>query len=504
MTSASHLELQDRIQFTTSLSDLVVESQLLRTAILSSLVTNKLSHPIAKFLSAHDKSPTYTCQDWEVCPAGLLQLQNKLAVALCTLVLRAGIYSQKDDTICLDPSLATSLLEKQLDLSKIKNNCSAHYSIRSNSNSPSIVSIFETSATPDIKTNSRDWRMHLREAMLRDAGRQNDVIIAEIGKICRDLEIRCDGVEKPLRDEEERSEKLRQEIKDLEARLEEETEERSSLNETLEHEREEFKYKLDGENGKARELFSRIGDLERELQTARDEASRVRSESQEAFEKLDAQHKAEMVRIGIESQEVLEGLRSSHEAELRQVHHDSQEALEKLSASHKAERKAAQEVADELALGHIEVLNQRQEAIEELETQNRSLEQQSDRLREALEEQRKENHAADEKVIRMDERIRGMDRELSELSLEMECQKTALDRKDNEIETLKRQLQAAKSDAEDSRRVMDAEIARLQENLKHQKDLAQELERKLEGTEKEARERIDNLETQNNSKVRLP
>lgn len=504
MTSASYLELRDRIQFTTSLSDLVIESQQLRIAILSSLATNEFSHPTATFLSAHDKSPTYTCQDWEVCPAGLLQLQNELAVALCTLILRAGVYSQKDDIIGLDPSLATSLLEKQLRLSKVNNTCSTHYPIRSNLNSLSVVSIFETSATPDIKTNSRDWRMHLREAMLRDASRQNEVIIAEVGKICRDLEVRCEGVEKPLRDEEERSENLRQEIKDLEARLDEETEERSSLKETLEHERGEFKHKLDGENEKVREHFSRIEDLERELRAARDEASGVRLESKEAFEKLDAQHKAETLRIGIESQEVLEGLRSSHEAELRQVHHDSQASLEKLTASHEAERKLAQEAADKVALGHIAVLNQRQEAIEELETHNRSLEQESDRLREALEGQRKENHAADEKIIRMDERIQGMDCELSELSLQTECQKTDLDRKDNEIEILKRQLRATKSDAEDIERVMDAEIARLQEKLEHQKELVQELEKRLEKTEKEMRESIDHLETQNNSKVHLP
>ncbi|CUS13079.1 unnamed protein product [Tuber aestivum] len=501
MTSSSYLGLRDRTQFTTSLTDLAIESQQLRTAILSSLVTNEFSRPIATFLSAHGKSPAYTCQDCEVCPAGLLRLQNELAAALCTLILRAGVYSQKDDTIGLDPSLATSLLEKQLRLSKVNHVCSALYSARPNPNSPSTVSIFETSATPEIKTNNRDWRMHLREAMLRDASQQNDVIIAEVGKICRDLEIRCEGVEKPLREEEERSEKLRQNIKDLEARLEEETEERSSLKETLEHEREEFKYKLDGENEKAREHFSRIDDLERELQIARDEASRVRSESQEALEKLNAQHKDEILRMGIESRKALEGLRSSHEAEIHQVHHSSQEALKELTASYEAERKVAQKVADTLALEHIEVLNQRQEAIEELEVHNRSLEQESDRLREALEEQRKENHETDEKIIRMDERIQIMDRELSELSLEMECQKTALGRKDNEVETLERQLRAAKSDTEDIERAMHAEITRTQEKLEHQKELIQELERRLEKTEKEARESIDHLETRKNSKV---
>ena len=374
------------------------------------------------------------------------------------------MYSQKDDHMNLDPSLASALLGKQVRLSAAKHACSASYSLQSNSSPQRVITLFEASATPEARADSRDWRLYLQNVLLRDANRQNETIITEVGKICRDLETRCEGVEKPLRDEEERSGRLQREVDELRIKLEDEMEELSSLKETLEvleHERKETKYQLEDAASKEREHTAKIQDLDNKLRASREET----------------------LRVSLESQQALEDIRSSYDLEMRKVRSEAQELHDKMVAAHESEKQAAKEVADKLAFDHIAVLNQRQEMIAKVEAEKKVLEEESATLREALDALESEKKA-------VDQRVQYLDKELADLSLELECQTTAVARKDNEIE----QLEASLDEADLSEKEMAADIDKL-ETLVH------ELENKLEKTEQNGRKKLGDLETQNNSKV---
>lgn len=441
--------LRDRILFIKSLSDLVPKSRQLRAGILSGLFTNEFSRPISTFLSAHKNEPSYVCQDCEICPTGMLDSQKELASELCVLILRAGMYAQRDEDINLDPTLASLMLEKQAKVSGIKSVCPALYFSRPGSKPRNVVTLFEASATPENRINSRDWRQHLQDALQRDANRQHESIIAVMSEICRDLEIRCEGVERPLHEEEERSGKLQREVEQLRAKVEQEIEEKLlaiEACEALEQEKERIGKNLGEFIAKMQKSETRNQELEDALQISR--------------------------------------------AETHQVRGESMQIIERLTTNHRSELHAAKVAADKLAVDNIAILNDHQETIEELRGKN-------GRLSHELEDLQKQYGELGREKLAVDERVKWLDKEISGMGLELECKKTAIIRKDTELETLERSL----DEADEEEKELKKEIDDLEARLETMEDVVRGLENKVEETAENGLKSCQKLDTEHSSMV---
>lgn len=452
--------LQDRILFIKSLSDLVPRSRQLRTGILSGLFTNEFSHPISTFLSAHKNEPSYVCQDCEICPTGMLDSQKELASELCVLILRAGMYAQHDEDINLDPTLASLMLQKQAQVSGIKSICPAHYFSQPVSKPRDIVTLFEASATPENRVNSRDWRQYLQNALQRDANRQHESIVSVMSEICRDLEIRCEGVERPLHKEEERSKNLRQEVEQLRVKLEHEIEEKLSVIEACET-------------------------LEQEKERLRRDSEETMTKMQRSLDEAIANAQKSETR----TREVEDTLQTSRE-ETQQVRGESLQIIERLTTNHHSELHAAKVAADKLAVDHIAILNDHQETIEELQKKHERLGHEFEELQEQYEELGREKLA-------VDERVRWLDNELSGMSLELECKKTAIVRKDSELETLERSL----DEADEEERELKKQAEMLEMRLETMEDIVRGLENKVEETAENGLKSCQKLDTEHSSMV---
>lgn len=457
MLYRSLASLQDRILFIKSLSDIVPRSQQLRTSILSGLFTNEFSRPISAFLSGHKNEPSYVCQDCEICPTGLLNSQKELASELCVLVLRAGMYTQRDEGINLDPSLASLLLEKQAHVSGVKSVCPAHYFSRSRPKPRNNVTLFEASATPESRADSRDWRQHLYTALQGDANRQYESIVAVMSEICRDLEIRCEGVERPLHKAEERSEKLRREVEQLREKLEQEIEVKLSAIEaykTLDQEKE-----------------SNFEEVTAKLQNSLDEAIANGQISKTRTRELE-----DMLQIS--------------RVETQQIRGESLQMIERLTTAQHSALHAAKVAADKLAVDHIAVLNDHQETIEELRGKNERLGHEFEELQEQYAELGRGKFAADE-------RAGWLDKDLSGIRLELERKKSAIVRKDSELETLEKSL----DEADEEEKELKKEIDRLEMRLETMEDVVRGLENKVEETAENGLKSCQKLDTEHSSTV---
>lgn len=460
MLCRSLASLQDRIQFTKCLSDLIPGFQQLRIGILSGLATNEFSQLISAFLSAHKSEPSYVCQDCEVCPTRLLSLQKDLASEVCTLLLRAGMYAQHDECISLDPTLASLLLEKHKQVSAIRSICPAQYFSRAGSKPQDAVTLFEASATPENRVNGRDWRQNLYNALQGDASRQHESIVTAMGEICRDLETRCEGVERPLRKEEERSERLRQEVEQLRARLEQEVEGKLSVIETYE-------------------------DLKKEKKRLEDNFEDVIAKAHSSLDEAITNAQNYATRI----QELEHMLEVSRE-ETQQVRGESLQTIEKLSAAHHSEVHVAKVAANKLAVDHIAILNDHQETIEELRGKNEELKHEFERLQQQYERQGKEKLGVDEKVGRLEKK-------LSEMCLELERNRAAVVRKDIEIETLEKTL----DEADDEEAKLKKEIDTLETRLEIMEERVRGLEYKVEETAENGLKSCQKLDAEHSSTV---
>lgn len=451
--------LKDLTNFIRPLSGLIPQSQQLQNDILSSLVTDEVSRLMPAFLSAHKDKSSYTCSDYEVCPTRVLDLQKELSLGLCMLFLRAGVYTRYRECVGLDPELASALLEK-LQLSAKEKPCSAQYFLQSESKPRNIITLFEASSTPENRANSHNWRHRLYSTLQGDANRQHESIIAVMGEICRDLETRCEGVEQPLYEEVERSKGLRREIEQLRARLDHEVQERLSVVEAYES------------------LGQEKDDLEGKFEEAVAEAQKSLSESIKNAQSFEAR-----------VQELENLLRLSQE-ETQGIRRESLELIDKLNIAHQSELHAAKIAADKLAVDHIATLNGQQETIEVLEGRNKILEQECRNLREQHESLRKEQSAANE-------RIQLLDKEIAELTTELEVQRSAIFRKNGEIETLEISLE----EADEEEKELNKKISGLETKLETMESLVRRLENKIDQVTEKSLQDCRKLEADHSSSV---
>ncbi|KAL8929705.1 MAG: hypothetical protein Q9172_000262 [Xanthocarpia lactea] len=167
------------------------------------------------------------------------------------MFLKTAFFSQHD-TLSLDPSIASALLDRIADMESTPPACQSHTNTNYISRSVSL-SLFETGSTPCSSARSDLWRNRIKAELAQNAEYQYVEIVRTMEDVCRDLERRCNEVEAPLRDERARSTKLHIEL----------DESRLRVAEISSHSHEQSLF-LEGIEAEKSELVARVRDLENE------------------------------------------------------------------------------------------------------------------------------------------------------------------------------------------------------------------------------------------------
>lgn len=164
-------------------------------------------HASLRQLAELDRSPIV---HEEVCPYVLLeeclQFHRKLYLLLAKALLGTS------ETTHRFQSQLNSLLSKLCEIGTIPPCCQEF--VRCSESSCGQLSFFEVKATPSLQ-RSLDWRQQLVQELNHDAHRAYNSIVHSVTEVCKDLEVRCEGVEAPLRLERKRIEELQAQLKDF-------------------------------------------------------------------------------------------------------------------------------------------------------------------------------------------------------------------------------------------------------------------------------------------------
>ncbi|KAA8912842.1 hypothetical protein FN846DRAFT_931736 [Sphaerosporella brunnea] len=339
---SSYLLLRGRIEFIQTLSDSIPQSPHLRRHVLAALSTPEVVPLVNSFISHSIKSPAApeACGDsGEACQWIIADLTNRLQLSLCTFILRCSLYNSRDEEAVLSPTTATAIMEKLTRISSTVK-CPFENTLKAKTAHQDVLSLIEESASPEARISSRNWRQSLTQGLAR----QHGYIVSTLGEICRDLERRCENVEKPLRTEEENSRKLQAEVDKLNGRCKEVKEQLDRCIDNLDHtsaENEMLEKKLDCVMAKNRETMKRVKELEKEKEDAKQNIDELEKELADNQAKLERE-------------------------------------LAEAKAAHLEEVKAVRNAADQAAMDHMVVLNSRQESNEQLQVRVRELEEQVD------------------------------------------------------------------------------------------------------------------------------
>jgi len=211
------------------LAEAAKSSSLIRQTLLVALSSNKLQQPFQRFLTCRipDAASTTRHERHMVCPAQMQDSRRSLQREICHLLLRSAFFTASAE-VALDPSVAAALLDKLTESPLLPDPCQA---FRPRLKSRLTLPLGSDVSNPPLALRSdEDWRTVLKEDLDRDSAYRYDRIIQGIGNVCRDLEARCNEVEKPLNDELERSNCLQSQLdlykercKELEGEVQEQT-----------------------------------------------------------------------------------------------------------------------------------------------------------------------------------------------------------------------------------------------------------------------------------------
>ena len=190
----------------------------LRQAILYCLSTDAFAEKIQRFLrpTLPDMPPESSHDHAATCPLLALQAKSDLSKSLCVLFIKTAMYTSQDN-ISLDSSVAAALFDKNTEL--LKRGCikCKSYLSRSVSCSKERVSLLAEKSLSTVELSSADWRESLFKNLSTATQHQYYDIVKIVNEVCRDLEARCDSVERPLREAKEISDDLKLKLDSSEA-----------------------------------------------------------------------------------------------------------------------------------------------------------------------------------------------------------------------------------------------------------------------------------------------
>lgn len=286
----------------------------LRQKLLYSLSTNALAEHLSRFFHLSDDLESLSDEHNNTCHYAHAQRRLMLRRKICTLFLKAAIFSQQD-ALSLDTSLASALLDKQANL-PVKLSTCQRYRKASYSRKAGHVALFESGSTPDTHADSSShWRERVKMDLQQNGEHQYQTIVRTMGTVCQDLERRCDEVERPLREAQAKSRQL-QDIVDASklriAELEDHNQEQSSFLEGIEHEKSELTEHARGLEILREDLESQLDGLRQELDDTIQKAKDATQKGIDKIKELELAHAAAIA----EKDEMLE-TQHRHEQELK-------------------------------------------------------------------------------------------------------------------------------------------------------------------------------------------
>ncbi|KAL9587239.1 MAG: hypothetical protein Q9212_000398 [Teloschistes hypoglaucus] len=367
-----------------SLTKAVEDSASLRTKILYLLSTNALAAPLQKYLDSSRNGRNAGIGDDHsgYCPHLVAERQITLQQRIRTLIFKTSIFAQPHEP-SLNTFLALALADEYTSQHLAVTPC-RRYSSTSQPRKACSVTFLESGSTPASRADSHKWRDSIGDVLARNAQHQLHTIVQTMGEVCRDLEHRCNEVEKPLRDEEAKSSRLQVALDHSKARvavLESLNHEQCMITEGIERERFELVARVTELERVQEELSDMLGASRKEIEeTTRQAAEAAQKRGDEASE-IELIHTAAIA----EKEEALEACHRGEEALRAHV----QEVLSELaqlrrkesSASEEAQRLEAKVAEHEVALSEAHAashekqqqMNQQKHLLDDMQTRNNRL-----------------------------------------------------------------------------------------------------------------------------------
>ena len=214
-------EIKNSLQFVDAMIVSVTNLPSLWHDLLAQTQDNGFQNKLKKLAfpgPSHSRSAVLN-DAYEVCPRKVARVQERLFERLRVLFLKVVLRSPQQRDADYLP-VFDAIIDKGMESQAVAVSCE-HSSDRRNNPSSLNISLFEANSTPETESISHGWKDHLVKLISRDANCHYESIIRMVGEVCRDLELRCDEVERPLHEERERSHKLRNRLETVEARVQE-------------------------------------------------------------------------------------------------------------------------------------------------------------------------------------------------------------------------------------------------------------------------------------------
>ncbi|KAL8903415.1 MAG: hypothetical protein Q9207_003936 [Kuettlingeria erythrocarpa] len=285
----------------------------LRQKLLCSLSTNALAEHLSQFLHLSEDLERLRDDHRYICYHAHAHQQIKLQRKICTLFLKAALYSQQD-ALSLDTSVASTLLDKQAKQPPNISTCQKYFKA-SYSRKAGHVVLFESGSTPDSHADSSShWRERVKIDLQQNAEHQFQTIVRTMGNTCQDLERRCDEVERPLREAQGKSRQLQESVDASKLRiaeLEEHNQEQKDFLDGIEQEKSELNEHVKSLETVREDLLSQVDALRQALDEAIQEAENGAQSSINRIKELELVHAAALA----ERDEILE-TQHRHEQEV--------------------------------------------------------------------------------------------------------------------------------------------------------------------------------------------
>lgn len=212
------------------------------------------------------------------------------------MFLESALYASQCG-VQFDASIMTLLLEKQSIHSPAQPPPVECTQRRPTNLIPPKISLFEAVSTPHVDSVSLNWRDGLIREISRDVDCRYEGVVRIVGEICRDLELRCNEIERPLREEQSKS-------RDLQARLESSERSKAELKcqaqnhqssiSALETERDYLANQVEATERRLEELGTSLDNIHQEFDHAKIEAERAAQAAIESARQQDLAYLATM------------------------------------------------------------------------------------------------------------------------------------------------------------------------------------------------------------------
>ncbi|KAL8655385.1 MAG: hypothetical protein Q9210_000919 [Variospora velana] len=304
-SSSDRLDTASALIVVESFTTSVECSPSLRHKLLYSLSTNALAEHLDHHLDLTQINRSNHGDHDNHCPYAYTQGRTRLQRKICTLFLKAALFSQQD-TVGLDASLGSAMLDRLVALNADIPAC-RRYSQDCSSRKPAFVALLETESSPQSTAGSSQWRERIKRGLMQNAEHQYQTIVRTMQESCQDLETRCNDVERPLREEQAKVRRLHDIVEALNARIAEfeaHNHRQDLFLEGVEHEKAEFIEQVRSLENEVDSLSNQLERLRQELEGTAQRADDAAQNNTSTVKELEIAHAA----VIAEKDEILESL----------------------------------------------------------------------------------------------------------------------------------------------------------------------------------------------------